>query len=159
MFEQIAITLVRDPDGVVRRNMMLTLLLVAQVCDKCLATDHPEKCTHKLAEVCVSPQHERHDDRSCPTHADPVQMPRWLSSQKMEVVRSLLAEDPVRAAPWKEGSHVCEDWFPISLLLLLGCECQQQLHPYVSGLWSDLKTLSSFRQRASSELPDLSKRK
>ena len=25
-------------------------------------------------------------------------MPRWLSSQKMEVVRSLLADDPVRDA-------------------------------------------------------------
>ena len=41
--------------------------------------DHPENCTHKLAE-----------------------MPRWLSSAKMEVVKSLLSEDPamlVRRAP------------------------------------------------------------
>ena len=36
-----------------------------------MKTDHPENCTHKLAE-----------------------MPRWLSSAKMEVVRSLLSEDP-----------------------------------------------------------------
>ena len=38
-----------------------------------MKTDTPEKCTHKLAE-----------------------MPRWLSSKKMEVVKSLLADDPVR---------------------------------------------------------------
>ena len=41
----------------------------AQVCDECLKTDHPEKCRHKLAS-----------------------MPRWLSSQKVEVVRKLLSE-------------------------------------------------------------------
>ena len=35
--------------------------------DDCMKTDHPENCTHKLAE-----------------------MPRWLSSAKMEVVKSLL---------------------------------------------------------------------
>jgi len=47
-------------------NISITL-----VCDECLQTAHPEKCRHKLAE-----------------------MPRWLSSKKMEVVRSLLADDP-----------------------------------------------------------------
>ena len=42
------------------------------VCDDCMATEHPERCTHKMSE-----------------------MPRWLSSKKMDVVRSLLADDPV----------------------------------------------------------------
>ena len=44
---------------------------LAQVCDECLKTDHPERCRHKLAS-----------------------MPRWLSSKKVETVRALLAEDP-----------------------------------------------------------------
>ena len=44
---------------------------ITLVCDDCMKTDHPENCTHKLAE-----------------------MPRWLSSAKMEVVKSLLSEDP-----------------------------------------------------------------
>lgn len=44
---------------------------ITLVCDACLRTDHPEKCTHKLAS-----------------------MPRWLSSQKMEVVKQLLSDDP-----------------------------------------------------------------
>lgn len=44
---------------------------ISLVCDDCLRTDFPEKCTHKLAS-----------------------MPRWLSSAKMEVVKSLLSEDP-----------------------------------------------------------------
>lgn len=39
----------------------------------CLKTDEPEKCTHKLAE-----------------------MPRWLSSNKMEIVKGILA-----------GAHTC----------------------------------------------------
>tara|TARA_Y100000816_G_scaffold278487_1_gene249712 strand:- start:3 stop:242 length:240 start_codon:yes stop_codon:yes gene_type:complete len=47
-------------------NISITL-----VCDECLKTDEPEKCTHKLNE-----------------------MPRWLSSNKMETVKSLLADDP-----------------------------------------------------------------
>ena len=48
---------------------------ISLVCDECLKTDTPEKCTHRLAE-----------------------MPRWLSSQKMEVVKSLLSDDPVSDA-------------------------------------------------------------
>ena len=39
-----------------------------------MKTDTPEKCTHKMAE-----------------------MPRWLSSSKMEVVKSILSDDPVRS--------------------------------------------------------------
>jgi hypothetical protein len=42
------------------------------VCDACLKTEHPEKCTHKMSEI-----------------------PRWISSKKVEVVRTLLADDPV----------------------------------------------------------------
>ena len=37
---------------------------ITLVCEDCLKTEHPEKCTHKLAE-----------------------MPRWLSSSKMETVK------------------------------------------------------------------------
>ena len=44
---------------------------ITLVCDDCLKTEHPERCRHKLAS-----------------------MPRWLSSQKVETVRQLLAEDP-----------------------------------------------------------------
>jgi hypothetical protein len=39
--------------------------------DDCLAGEHPELCRHKMSS-----------------------MPRWLSSQKVEIVRTLLAEDP-----------------------------------------------------------------
>ena len=42
---------------------------ITLVCEECLRTEHPERCRHKLAS-----------------------MPRWLSSQKVEVVRKLLAE-------------------------------------------------------------------
>ena len=118
--EQIAITLVRTSDGVMSGNVVLTLLFAPQVCDACLATDHPERyvalnrTTHykgpldTLSCSCagartswpryVLQQDKHHDRRSCFTRVNPVQMPRWLSSQKMEVVRSLLAEDPVRVS-------------------------------------------------------------
>lgn len=52
-------------------NKMFETMQITLVCDECLKTDHPERCTHKLAE-----------------------MPRWLSSQKMDVVKAILAEDP-----------------------------------------------------------------
>lgn len=44
---------------------------ISLVCDKCMATDHPERCTHKTAE-----------------------MPRWLSSKKLETIKKLLSGDP-----------------------------------------------------------------
>ena len=44
---------------------------ISLVCSECLKTDEPEKCTHKMAE-----------------------MPRWLSSSKMEIVKSILSDDP-----------------------------------------------------------------
>ena len=47
------------------------VIQITLVCNDCLQTETPERCTHKLAS-----------------------MPRWLSSEKVEVVRQLLAEDP-----------------------------------------------------------------
>tara|TARA_B110000046_G_scaffold185907_1_gene230291 strand:- start:4108 stop:4782 length:675 start_codon:yes stop_codon:yes gene_type:complete len=41
------------------------------ICDKCLLTDNPEKCTHKLHEL-----------------------PRWLSASKIDVIKRMLCEDP-----------------------------------------------------------------
>ena len=52
-------------------NIEITL-----VCDDCRNSEHPEACRHKTSS-----------------------MPRWLSSNKVEVVRTLLAEDPVRGPP------------------------------------------------------------
>ena len=46
-------------------------IAISLVCDACLKSDHPEKCTHRMSEV-----------------------PRWISSKKVEVVRTLLREDP-----------------------------------------------------------------
>jgi hypothetical protein len=52
---------------------------ISLVCEDCLKTEHPELCTHKLSE-----------------------MPRWLSSQKLEVIKALLSEDPALCAPQLE---------------------------------------------------------
>ena len=58
------------------------LLTHVRVCaDDCLKTDTPEKCTHKMHE-----------------------MPRWLSSAKMEIVKSLL-----------EGERLTFAWVLIDL--------------------------------------------
>jgi hypothetical protein len=40
--------------------------------DACLKTEHPENCRHKMSEI-----------------------PRWISSQKVEIVRTMLSDDPV----------------------------------------------------------------
>ena len=62
----------RDASGrPVFRSIQISL-----VCDACLATDSPELCRHKLGSL-----------------------PRWISSAKVETVRALLSEDPVRARP------------------------------------------------------------
>jgi len=47
-------------------------------------------------------------------------MPRWLSSQKMEVVRNLLAEDPVRACV-RARTHTLKaaPTFALTLAILL----------------------------------------
>ena len=50
-------------------NKIFKSIEITLVCAECLRTEHPERCRHKLAS-----------------------MPRWLSSQKVEVVRKLLAE-------------------------------------------------------------------
>ena len=55
-----------EQGGELFKNIQITL-----VCDACMKTDHPEKCTHKLSS-----------------------MPRWLSSKKVETVKQLLADDP-----------------------------------------------------------------
>ena len=68
LFETISITLVcgalpdRQSHGRTHRTNHS-----APRADDCMKTENPEKCTHKMAE-----------------------MPRWLSSKKMDVVRSLL---------------------------------------------------------------------
>jgi len=48
------------------RNIQITL-----VCEACMKTEHPERCTHKLSSL-----------------------PRWISSKKVETVRTLLSDDP-----------------------------------------------------------------
>lgn len=45
-------------------------MTISLVCEACMKTDAPEKCTHMLHE-----------------------MPRWLSSQKLETVKMLLSDD------------------------------------------------------------------
>jgi len=65
-------------------RQLFETIAITLVCDECMKTDHPEKCQHKLAE-----------------------MPRWLSSQKMEVVKSLLADDP--AMLLRESMGICAD--------------------------------------------------
>jgi len=52
-------------------NKIFESFSITLVCDECLKSEHPEKCTHKLSE-----------------------MPRWLSSKKMDTVRALLSDDP-----------------------------------------------------------------
>ena len=54
-------------------NLIFESIRITLVCDDCLKTDHPERCRHKLAS-----------------------MPRWLSSKKVETVRTLLAGAPTR---------------------------------------------------------------
>ena len=44
---------------------------ISLVCDACLKTEHPEACSHLMSEI-----------------------PRWISSKKVEIVRTLLSEDP-----------------------------------------------------------------
>tara|TARA_B110000971_G_C20035724_1_gene514049 strand:+ start:548 stop:1018 length:471 start_codon:yes stop_codon:yes gene_type:complete len=54
-----------------RGEKVFESIAITLVCDDCLKTEHPEKCNHKLSEV-----------------------PRWISSNKVEIVRTILAEDP-----------------------------------------------------------------
>ena len=62
----------RDASG----RQVFRSIQISLVCDACLATENPELCRHKLGSL-----------------------PRWISSAKVETVRALLSEDPVRARP------------------------------------------------------------
>jgi len=44
-------------------------IAITLVCDACLKTEHPENCRHKMSEI-----------------------PRWISSQKVEIVRTMLSD-------------------------------------------------------------------
>ena len=71
VFESIAITLVRTR-APFRHPHSLThdaRVRLLQVCDACLKTEHPEQCRHKMSEI-----------------------PRWISSQKVEIVRTMLSD-------------------------------------------------------------------
>lgn len=57
----------RQADG----SPVFETIQISLVCDNCLKSDAPEQCTHKQSE-----------------------MPRWLSSTKMETIKALLSEDP-----------------------------------------------------------------
>lgn len=57
----------RQADG----SPVFETIQISLVCDRCLQSDAPEQCTHKQSE-----------------------MPRWLSSTKMETIKALLSEDP-----------------------------------------------------------------
>ena len=71
LFKQIAITLVCGKLAIRTAACSLLLKLWRLHTDDCKKTDHPDRCTHKLAS-----------------------RPRWISSQKVETVRTLLSEDP-----------------------------------------------------------------
>lgn len=52
-------------------EQLFKTIAITLVCDECKASAHPELCTHKLGSL-----------------------PRWISSSKVETVRTLLSEDP-----------------------------------------------------------------
>jgi hypothetical protein len=52
-------------------EQLFKTIAITLVCDECRASAHPELCTHKLGSL-----------------------PRWISSSKVETVRTLLSEDP-----------------------------------------------------------------
>jgi hypothetical protein len=52
-------------------EQLFKTISITLVCDECAASAHPELCTHKLGSL-----------------------PRWISSSKVETVRTLLSEDP-----------------------------------------------------------------
>lgn len=52
-------------------EQLFKTIAITLVCDECAASAHPELCTHKLGSL-----------------------PRWISSSKVETVRTLLSEDP-----------------------------------------------------------------
>ena len=74
-------------------EQLFETISITLVCDDCMKTDHPELCTHKLAEA-RNATNLHPNPFSDLTPYSALQMPRWLSSAKMEVVKSLLSEDP-----------------------------------------------------------------
>lgn len=58
----------KKPDG----NPLFNQIQFSLVCEKCMTTDFPERCTHKL------------DD-----------LPQWISASNIEKIRTILADDPV----------------------------------------------------------------
>ena len=91
LFESIAITLVCGAPAYGLSFSNTCSFPAPAPADECMKTETPEKCTHKLAE-----------------------MPRWLSSAKMEVVKKLLEDDvcapspaPPRAAPSPSPCGLC----------------------------------------------------
>lgn len=52
-------------------DLLFETIQITTVCDACRASDAPEKCNHKQSEL-----------------------PRWLSSTKMETIKALLADNP-----------------------------------------------------------------
>jgi len=84
LFESISITLVCGTH-LPTHPYPLTLhvhVYVILVADECMKTEHPELCTHKLNE-----------------------MPRWLSSNKMETVKALLSDDPAMLCETHTFAH------------------------------------------------------
>ena len=57
----------KTPNG----KPLFETMQISLVCAECLRTPNPERCNHRVAD-----------------------MPRWLSSQKMETIRALMADDP-----------------------------------------------------------------
>ena len=57
----------RSPSG----EKLFETIQFSLVCDECLKSDHPEKCTHKSDDI-----------------------PRWISASKVEIVKRLLEDDP-----------------------------------------------------------------
>ena len=54
---------------------------ITLVCEECQKSEHPELCKHKLGSL-----------------------PRWISSAKVEGVRTLLADDPVHGSCQRSGA-------------------------------------------------------
>lgn len=76
---------------------LFLLVCVCRLTDACMRTEHPERCTHKLAE-----------------------MPRWLSSQKLEIIKALLADDPaLLCATTRTGPSHPQTYHPIPMFRTL----------------------------------------